>query len=475
MTESLRAARHAVTLGSALAVTSVIALCVRLLLPRMLGPEAFGQLRLAESFAEMLFVVLTLGVDQHLRQHAAVDPTGARQYLTGLSVWRLGLAILTTVTGAWVLHLTGASTDVVTIFAALAVAQTCLVLNNSLAAYEQAAGDVAWLARTNFGVKVVWAGVVLATVVELRSGLAVAIAGALVEALRFGWMLSRGLRRHGFGLRPDLRLAGAAIVTSLPFFVHLLAHSLYARLGIGWLGAIGTDVEVGLFGAAATFAGVALLGMPLLTWVLVPSAARADAQGDLDGLVAGALRTSLLAAVPMAFLFHLFAADLLGVAFGDGFRPAAATLQLLAPTFALAYVSTVCAIVLLQRGRVRLVATISIAGLVLTAAIDAVAIPRLMAEGAALATLLTEIVVTTALAASARLPWSRHQLGRTAIALAAASVIGGMVHALWPAQIPAAVLSFLGVLVSAGGVTWEDAGFIRRVLVRQVPAASEVA
>lgn len=475
MTESVRAARSAVTLGSALAVTSVIALAVRLLLPRLLGPEAFGQLRLAESFAEMLFVVLTLGVDQHLRQHAAIDPTGARRYLTGLSVWRLGLAVLTTLAGAWVLRLTGAAGEVVAIFVALAVAQTCLVLNNSLAAYEQAAGDVAWLARTNFGVKVVWAGVVLATVVELRSGLAVAIAGAIVEAGRFVWMLSRGLTRHGFGRRPDLRLAGTAIVTSLPFFVHLLAHSLYARLGVGWLGAVGTDVEVGLFGAAATFAGIALLGMPLLTWVLVPSAARADAQGDLDGLVAGALRTSLLMAVPVAFLFHLLAADLLGVAFGDSFRPAAATLQLLAPTFALAYVSTVCAIVLLQRGRVRLVAGISLGGLVLTAAIDAIAIPRLMAEGAALATLLTEVVVTAALAYSARLPWSRHQLGRTAVALVAASLAGVATHTLWPSFLPAALFTFVAVLIAAGGVSRDDAGFVHRVLVRRVPAASEVA
>ena len=73
LSEPLRAARNALTLGSALALTSAMALAIRLLIPRFLGPAAFGELRLAESFAEMLFVILTFGVDMQLRREAAVD------------------------------------------------------------------------------------------------------------------------------------------------------------------------------------------------------------------------------------------------------------------------------------------------------------------------------------------------------------------------------------------------------------------
>ena len=465
MSESLRAARSAVTLGSALAVTSVIALVVRLLLPRLLGPEAFGELRLAESFAEMLFVLLTLGVDQQLRREAALDPARARRYLTGVTLWRLGCAVIGIAAFLGILRLTGASWPVTQMFLVLAVGQTFLVLNNSFAAYEHAAGDVAWLARTNFGMKLVWAGAIIAALTGLRSGLGVAMAGATIETIRFIWLLTRGMRRHGFTRQPDMRMAGTAIVASMPYFIHLLAHSLYARLGIGWLGAVSTEVEVGLFGAAATFAGVALLGMPLLSWVLVPSASRAAAQSpaQFEELVSGALRTSLLAAVPLAFLFHIAAPDLLAFAFGEAYRPAAPVLRLLAPTFALAYVATVCAIVLLQRDQVRQVATISIGGLVVTAALDAFLVPAYGAAGAALATLITEVIVTTLLVRAARPAWHRSHLGRSTAALAGASAAGAVMFALVPHPAPAGGV-FLLVFGALGGVTTGDLGTVRSLL-----------
>jgi len=465
VSESQRAARSAVTLGSALAVTSLVALGVRLLLPRLLGPEAFGELRLAESFAEMGFILLSFGVDQQLRREAAIEPARARRYLMGLTAWRLLLGVVAVGALAALLQATGASGRVMQLFLVLAAGQTLMVFNNSFAAYEHAAGDVGWLARTNVGMKLVWAGAIVAALTGLQSGLGVAMAGAAVEAVRTAWLLTRGIRHHGFTLQPDMRLAGAAIVASLPYFVHLLAHSLYARLGFAWLGAVATEREVGLFGAAVTLAGISLLGMPLLSWVLVPSASRAAAgtAPEFDALVAGALRTALLAAVPLAFLFYVTAPDLLALAFGDAYRPAAGALRLLAPTTALAYVSTVCAIVLLQRGQVRLVAGISIGGLVVTAGLDAWLVPAYGLVGAALATLITEVIVTALLVRAARPAWTAGRLGRSTAALSAAAAAGAITFALLPHAAPA-VAVLLVTLLALGGLTRADLGSVRSVL-----------
>lgn len=470
--EPLRAARHAATLGGALAVTTAIAMVVKLLVPRVLGPEAFGDLRLAESMAELLFVVLTLGVDMQMRREAALDPTTTRRYLSGLAVWRLGLGVIGVIGLGAILTATGAAPRVLVLFGLLSLGQMLLVLNNSFAAYEQAAGDVRWLARTNLGVKLVWAGVMLAALVGSGTGIALAIAGTLVEAARCAWFLHRGFTRHQFHLSPDVKLAGAAIVASLPFFVHLVAHTVYARLGVAWLGAVATPAEVGLFGAASTFAGVALLGMPLLSWVLVPSAARAAAASDdhLRALVAGALRVALLGAVPVAFVSFVWAGDLLALAFGEPYRDAAPALQWIAPTFALAYVATVSAITALQRGQVRVVATISVLGLALTVALDAVLIPWGLAhlgvaggaQGAAAATLLTEIAITLALTRVSRPDWRLSRLGITALALSAAALAGAFIAA-WASPLAGAT-TFLATLIATGGLTRADLTFVRHLL-----------
>lgn len=484
--EGFLAARNALALGTSLALTTGIALMVRLIVPRFLGPAAFGEFRLAESFAEMLFVVLTFGVDMHLRREAAVDASRARQYLSGLTTLRLGLAGLGIAAAVVLLRATGATDSLVTLFTLIAVAQTLLVLNNSYAALEHATGDVTWLARTNLGLKVLWAGAMVAALLGLATGFAVAAAGLAIEAVRFAWFTARARARHGLLARPDVRLAIGAILASLPFFLNSVAHNFYARIGIGWLGAVSGDVQVGLYGAASNIATVALLGMPLLSWVLVPSAARAaaDSRDEMDRLVAGALRISLLMAVPVALVCHVFAAPILALLFGPEYLPAAPILRILAPTFGLAYVSTICAIALLQDGRAWTVAGISIAGVAVTLALSATLIPwgaRALGtagggQGAAWATLITEVVVTIILAGLAHRSWRNASLLRTAAALAVGVAGFSITAALLPQSDPiatiAAAVVFVALVGAIGGITRADIAFTRQVLFpgRRLPA-----
>ena len=474
------AARNAVTLGTSLAITGGIALLVRLLIPRFLGPSAFGELRLAESFAEVLFVVLTFGVDTQLRLEAALDASKARGYLSGLAVLRFGLGAVGIVGIVLLLKAMGSGDRVVTLFILLGASQMFLTLNNSYAALEHAAGDVTWLARTNFAVKALWAIVMVVVIMQWTSGLAIALVALSAEVLRFGWFTARGVRRRQLQMRPELWLAAGAALASFPIFVNAVAHNLYARIGIGWLAAESSQFEVGLYGAASSIAAVALLGMPLLSWVLVPAAARASANSDQEGnqMVAGALRISLLAGVPLAVGLYVGATFCLQTLFGSEYLAAAPALRIMAPTVGLAYVSTVCAIALIQRGRTWAVAGVSIAGVAVTAACAAALIPWGVqtlgpgggAQGAAWAALATEVVVTVVLATLSRAYWLETRLMHTAAALAGglAAVALMLQFRPVPGIVPsvAACLTFAIVVLAIGGLDRSDLGFCRRVLSR---------
>jgi len=488
------AARNAFTLGTALAVTGSIALIVRVLVPRFLGPVAFGEYRLAEAAAELWFVVLTFGVDAHLRREAALDPSRARGYLSGLAALRTAVGVAGIAATSAILWAAGARATTVFLFALLATSQVFVVLNNSYAAYEHAAGDVRWIARTNLATKVLWAGAVVGVLWTKPAGVTVALVAVLIEGGRFAWLTARGVRRHDLALRPDVRFAGGAMLASLPFFVNTVAHSLYARIGTGWLGAVSSDAEVGRFGAASGLASIALLGMPLISWVLVPSAARAAARsaGEMTDLVASSLRVSLLVFVPVALAFFVGAEFLLALFFGPAYVPAAPVLRVLAPTFVLAYASTVCAIALIQRGRIRFVAGLSVAGVGVTVLLDALLIPWGMAtlgetggaQGAALATLGTEMVVTATLAWMSRDAWQDPSLRRTSLALGAGLVAAAGTLAFAPADgsLPRglALVVFAALVLTAGGVDRGDLRFCGRLVKRSrptgppVPAAVEV-
>lgn len=478
--ETLVAARNAVTLGTSLALTGVLALIVRLLIPRFLGPSAFGELRLAESFAEMLFVVITFGVDTQMRLEAAVDASKARSYLCGLAALRLVLSAAGMAGAIVLLQAIGSSERVIVLFVLIGASQTFLALNNTYAALEHAAGDVKWLARTNFAAKAVWAIVLVAVLFQAASGVAIATAALAVEALRFGWFTMRGLRWHRLQLRPDLRLAAAAIVASLPIFLNSVTHSFYARIGIGWLAASHGQFEVGLYGAASNVAAIALIGVPLVSWVLVPSAARAAAHSDraVTQMVSGALRIALLAFVPLAIAMHLGAALYLEAFFGPAYLAAAPVLRIVGPMVGLTYVSTICAIALIQRGRTWTVAGVSLAGVVSTVAFSAVLIPwgaRTLgpaggAQGAAWAALATEAFVTVLLAFLSRASWFEARLVKTVAALAIGGVGAGLTLWVLPGGglMPpvAAGLVFVAATLAAGGVDRNDLMFCRQIFSR---------
>jgi len=480
--ESLVALDHALRLGVSLVATTGVALGVRLMVPRVLGPGAFGELRLAESYADILLVLLTFGIDSQLRREAATDPDRTLRSLSGLAAVRVALGVLAVGAGIAMLHGTGASRDVVVVFVGLGVSQILAVLNNTYAAFEHAAGDVRWLARTNIGMKVGWAAVTVLILSAWRTGLAVALVGLAVEAVRFAWLTRRARHQHGMTLDADLRLASGIMFASVPLFVNALGHTFYARVGTGWLGAVSGSVEVGLYGAASNVASLALLGMPILTWVLVPSAARAAAAagGGVRDLVAGTLRVSLLGSVPVAVACAVAAPQVLSLCFGPGFAGAAPMLRVLAPTFSLAYVSTVCAIALLQEGRAWTMAAVSMAGVGASVPLNAWLIGGGAARfgvsgggaGAAWATLITEVAVTAVLAGLTWRFWSGElPLRRAACGLAAVVVLAVVTALVRPVSgvLPAALaaLACTAAAWAVGGVTREDLAFVSHAWQRR--------
>ncbi len=485
---TLRTARAALLVAASLVAGAAFAAVVRVALPRVLGPAAYGSYRLAESAAELVLILLTLGLDTTLRRDVAQRPSEAADRLWGVVRLRARAGVVLVLLGALALALGGASTTVLGLFAAFAAAQLVMSISNAHTATLHALGDARWPAMVTVGARASWTVLALVALWWSRAPLLVAAALVLVETFRLIVMHRRSAQRHGAPRRAARgvpREAWRAAATSLPIFVNFVAHSLYARLGIWILGLRAPTLEIGWYATAANVAGVALLGMPLVTWILLPAAASAGVRAaeERDALVAAALRAALLIAVPGATLLTVIASPVIGVLFGADFMPAVPVLQRLAPTIGLAYVATIAAVSLLERGRERLVAAISVAGLaasvILTLVLVQVAAPGEAAAAAAMASLLTEVGVTIAMLVVAWRPsWTR-PVGRTALGLAAAA--GALLvldRTLGAASVaPAARLGLLLLatpllLTAFRAIGTADLRFVRAVLSRQPAHAS---
>lgn len=183
------------------------------------------------------------------------------------------------------------------------------------------------------------------------------------------------------------------------------AHLVNMRLDILMIGALLDAADVGVYQVAQSGANLVALGASAAGLVAAPEFARLHARADtaaLQALCKRAARFALLVSAPAALALILVGAPLVGIAFGDAYRPAAAPLAWLAAAQLLSAAFGPVG-VLLNMGHheavtVRGVATAAVVNVVL----NAVLIPTLGISGAAIATAVSVVVWNVLLWRAAR-------------------------------------------------------------------------
>jgi O-antigen/teichoic acid export membrane protein len=197
--EAQLAVWNALKLGGSLVLTWSLALAVRALLPRYLGPEAFGAYTFADAVATTFFVFCTLGVETYVQKSVPIRHEHASEFFGGVVLVRLvlGLALLTLMCAG--LALTGRPPEIVLAAALFGVGQLFFIHNATFVSMLNARGKVDGMSVVNVLAKTGWAACIFAAV-GLRLPLWAFAASFIVgEAVR-NVALFRLCRRH-LGLR----------------------------------------------------------------------------------------------------------------------------------------------------------------------------------------------------------------------------------------------------------------------------------
>lgn len=462
---------NAVKLTTSLLLTWGVALAARLLLPRLLGPERYGELNFADAFAATSFVFLTFGIDTYVRKEVPRRPAHATEFFGGLLVVRLAAAAGLTVIAAAVMALTGRSPEVQHTVYAFAAAQFFVVLGGTLAAFLHANGTVDGLAIVNVGGKVLWgAGLVLTLALGLSLP-AIALSLAFAEAFKAAVLYALCRKHLALRFQVDLRAARLAIAASAPFFVTLVSHTLYSKGAVTVLAFRTNDLEVGWYGAASNIAELSLMLTPLIGWVLMPLMSRAAARStdELFALCRRSMEVVLAFSLGVGLFLGLGADVWIGTVFGEEFGPAALSLRILAGMFVLTYLAVISsnALILLERSwTVTLITLICVAANI---AANLVLIPFFFsrlgpsggAAGSAAAQLCTEIIASGAmLVAIGRRGFSHGTGGRILrmVAAAGAAVAVHLLLAPWggPAVLLLALAAYLALLFGSRALRWDQ-------------------
>src|SRR4051812_31243598 len=242
--------RNALILGASLIGTWAVALTVRIVLPRYLGPGPFGAFQFADSFTTTVFILMTLGLETYIRKEVSTKPGHASEFFAGTAVLRVALSAVIMAVSLVALHMAGKPPIVLWLVLLLGVAQVLFNINLTFAALLQATGRVTGLSVLNVTTKILW-GVGVVGAIVLGAGLkTIAIAILLAEFVRIVGMATLAIRHVGLRLRVNLAAAGAAIAASFPYYVGHVAQTVYSRVDVSIMSFMASDVEVGWYGAA---------------------------------------------------------------------------------------------------------------------------------------------------------------------------------------------------------------------------------
>ena len=194
----------------------------------------------------------------------------------------------------------------------------------------------------------------------------------------------------GYEFKPHLKAV-------MVFFAMACATTVYTNMDKVMLGIMGTDVDVGYYGAASRIKSILVSVVTSLGTVLLPRASYYVQQGKMEEfrkISCKALNFVVLAATPLTLYFIFFARQGILLLSGSEYLGAVTPMQLIMPTLLFIGLTNILGIqILVPTGREKTVLYSVIVGAVTDVICNLLLIPRYMAMGAALSNMIAEAAV----------------------------------------------------------------------------------
>lgn len=181
------------------------------------------------------------------------------------------------------------------------------------------------------------------------------------------------------------------------FFAMACATTIYTNLDTVMLGFMKSNTEVGYYNAAVKIKTVLLGVVTSLGAVLLPRASYYIENNLIDEfkrISSKAINFVILISFPLALYFIIFAKEGIFFLSGDAYAKAILPMQILMPTLIFIGLTNIMGIqMLIPLGKEKVVLYSEIAGAIVDLAINTVLIPIMASSGAAIGTLVAEMVV----------------------------------------------------------------------------------
>lgn len=441
-------------------LTWVSGFALMIFLPRMLGPESFGRLYLAEMVAGIFIILVSYDGKFSIAKQVARDRADAGEILVNSLAFRVILWVAAL--GIMVAFAVGAGYPgtVVVMIAIFGVEMLWVAARTVYSGVFLGFEITSYTAVSAIAERTFVAGVCIAALFLGAGEIVIAVIMSAGTLLNF--IICAGYIRRILPPLPrvDWGRAKRLLREGFPFLLWTIFGVVYYRIDTVMLSFFTPDAVVGWYGAAYKLFDVLVFLPSIFSLAILPVLSKLYGKEEmlLARTTQKGLNFILLAGIPISIACWFFAREIIGFLFGlQAYAPAAGNLALFSSALLLLYIDMILATAIIACDKQRALAWVAFFAVILNVGLNWFMIPYTQTVtgnggiGAALATILTEFFVLVA--SVAILPRSIFEGASTAVWLKSAAAGAGMIAFLSAGQAALPGLPWM-VLAAAGGLAY---------------------
>lgn len=323
-------------------VTMVLALVMKMYMPRAMGAEKLGVFFFAESFPVLFFALLPLGIGSYIQRHVPAQHEHAGDIFVPILAFEVAFSAFLLLMMWVALTVMNYALDAKILCMVMGFYTALLVAYNSiLKPMFLALNRTTMIAKLDVVIKVILVGSVMISLWEGAS--VMVIAWCFLGAQTFGvsYLCLEAWRRGIVQLNLNVPLLKNIIFVSLPFFFASVFAQIYQSTDATFLSKMASNQEVGLYGAASRLQGVFLVLVPILQSALLPMMSRTfKVNGSqYEAFAIDIFRVLLALVFPLTIGLILLGQEAVFILYGEEFHAATLIVAHLAPVLALTYLN----------------------------------------------------------------------------------------------------------------------------------------